>query len=306
MTLDPLLKTQQLAEALGVSMSTVKRWVDSGAIRATRTVGKHRLVSLAEAIRFAREQDLSLAGLEALAGPIAPGVGRVDDEDRNALTIALRRGRLPEAKGLMKSACSAVGAARLGDDVIRPCMQQIGQDWCEGILDIYQEHRATRIVESVLMELIARVVPATPSRGLPLAIGASPEGDQYTLSGLLCELTLREMGWEVVNLGCNLPLASLARAVRVHQPRLLWLTVNHLTDREQFVKDYQSFHEQASTTGVAICLGGSALDVSLRTRLVAASFGERLTHLAEFARGLVPKDRPKSSTIDPDDSEPRD
>lgn len=300
--LDPLLKTQQLAEALGVSVSTVKRWVDSGAIRASRTVGKHRLVSLAEAMRFAREQNLSLAGLESFAGLPARSMTTVDDQTRESVTNALRRGRAAELKVLLASAHATLGTAwRLGDDLIRPCMEQLGGEWYEGSLDVYQEHRASRLVESALMDMIARLTPSSPTKGAPLAIGASPEGDLYTLAGLLCELTLREMGWDVVNLGPNLPLASLANAVRVHQPRLLWLTVNHLSDPERFVQEYKSFYEATTSSGVSVCLGGSALDVSLRTRLVAASFGERLAHLAEFARGIVPPDRPQSPGIDLND-----
>lgn len=284
-----LLKTRQVAEALGVSASTIKRWVDSGALEATRTVGKHRLVSLDEAIRFARSKNVSperLAALQSLGGRT---LLRVDDAVRDALILALRRGRAAEARRLIVEAHAVLGdGARLADELIRPAMERVGHDWSVGALDVFQEHRASRIVESALTTSIARLSARPVSPGAPVALGATPEGDLYTLSGLLCELALRELGWDVVNLGPNLPLASLAKAVRVHRPRLVWLSINHLADPARFVREYSAFHGAASACGAAVCLGGPALDAALRSRLIAASLGDRVAHLAEFARRLAP------------------
>ena len=53
-TLDPLLRTHEVAERLQVSVSTVKRWVDAGAIQAVRTPGRHRKIATSEADRMAR------------------------------------------------------------------------------------------------------------------------------------------------------------------------------------------------------------------------------------------------------------
>jgi hypothetical protein len=45
-------------------VSTIKRWVDLGAVDATRTLGKHLLIRLSEVFWFAREQGLPHAELE--------------------------------------------------------------------------------------------------------------------------------------------------------------------------------------------------------------------------------------------------
>jgi excisionase family DNA binding protein len=288
-----LLKTQQVARALGVSVSTVKRLVDSGVLPATKTVGRHRLIPLAEARAFARRQDLPRADLEML---VAIGVAKievVDDRVRLGLERALHAGEAREAKTLIRSAhASGCSVADLGDHLIRPVMERIGHGWQFGELDVFQEHRASQVVASTLVELIGQVSHGSDARP-PLAIGATPEGDLYSLPALLCELLLREQGWVVVNLGPSLPLVSLAKATQEYRPRLVWLSVSHVADPGRFLEQYRRFYETATATGAAVILGGRALGPELRARLVATSLGDRLAHLAEFARLLHPTaDRP--------------
>src|SRR4051812_46768360 len=104
---EPLLKTQQVADALGISVSTIKRWVDAGTMQAARTVGKHRLIPVTEALRLARERGLPATGLEELAGPRGSRIRAVDDRVRGALTSALRRGEAEEARSLIVAAHAA-------------------------------------------------------------------------------------------------------------------------------------------------------------------------------------------------------
>ncbi len=118
----------------------------------------------------------------------------------------------------------------------------------------------------------------------PLALGAAPEGDPYSLALLLSELVLREAGWNVRNLGPNLPLRSLAEAVADYRPTLVFLAVNYLAERDDFVREYERFYEMATSRQVAVMVGGHALDADLRARLVYAGYAERLAHLSEFAR----------------------
>ena len=64
-----LLSPRDLADALGVSESSLKRWIDAGKIEATRTEGGHRRILLGEAVRFIRESGAPLARPELLGLP---------------------------------------------------------------------------------------------------------------------------------------------------------------------------------------------------------------------------------------------
>jgi hypothetical protein len=88
----------------------------------------------------------------------------------------------------------------------------------------------------------------------------------------------------------------MASAIREYRPRLVFLSASLIPDRGRFLQEYSYLYEAATQAGAAIILGGRGFDAQLRSRLVYASFGERMAHLAEFARRLHPA---TEATVDP-------
>ena len=86
----------QLADLLGVSTDTVRRWCDEGRLETVRSEGGHRMVEGASLARFVREQQEAFAPEQLLFQSARNRFsGVVTRVERDALTaiIELRAGR---------------------------------------------------------------------------------------------------------------------------------------------------------------------------------------------------------------------
>lgn len=287
----PYLSTPQAAKALGVSVSTVKRWVDNGVLPAHRTAGGHRKLLRAEILALAREGDLPRGDWASLSVVQPRDQGNDLDAVVSALVDALLQGQGSDVGGIVRRAYSSGAAIEtLADRVIAPAMAKVGHDWQTARIDVWREHRGTQLLAAVLYDLKGDL-ETRAERNRPVAVGGTPEGDPYVLATLLAQLALLDAGWEAVNLGPDTPLPSLAKALRELRPRLLWLSVSYLGDTEAFIGAYGDLYRAAQRQGVAVALGGRALSEPVRSAVPYTTHGDGLSHLVAFARTLHP--RPK-------------
>ncbi len=279
------VSTSQAAEALGVSVTTVKRWVDDGILPAQRTVGKHRKLLLADVQRMVREGNLS----QTNSSPAVPTSSPEQNEPerlQEELIRAARDGNTDRVRHLILSGYrNSMAIETLADSVIAPTLHQIGHDWETGSVDVVSEHRATQACVSALYELRA-LLRSSPEKGRPVAVGGAPEHDHFLLPTLLAKLTLLESGWDAINLGPHTPMSAFQTALDQLCPALIWVSVTWVETPDAFLRDYNAFYHEAEARGVAVVVGGQGLIPELRSRMGYTSFGDRLMHLAAFSRSV--------------------
>jgi excisionase family DNA binding protein len=285
------VSTAEVAAALGVSVTTVKRWVDEGILPAQRTAGGHRKLPLADVLRIVREEHfphVNLARLQLAAlGNVVAEAGALARQ----LADVLKQGDTAAARALVRGAYEGgLAVEGLADQVIAPALRQVGHDWEKGRVDVWHEHRGTQICAAVLYELKAELErPGDGTR--PMSVGGAPEGDPYLLATLLAQMVLLDAGWDAVNLGPHTPLESLRKVVAEVRPRLLWLSVSVLGEVDPFLGGYRALYRTAGEAGTAVAVGGRALTEEVRACIPYTTFGDGLAHLAAFARSLHPRRR---------------
>jgi excisionase family DNA binding protein len=214
-----LLSTREMADALGVSESSLKRWVDSGRISASRTEGGHRRIELGEAMRFIRRTGSPVVRPDLLDLPeAAAGTGK-------RLVDHLLAGDAASAGGwLVARFLEGATLAELADGPIRSAMYALGELWHHDEGGIFIEHRGTDACLHAIAQLRG-MIAKVPDRA-PVAIGGAPAGDPYLIPSQLASMVAAEVGMNAINLGADTPIAAFAAAVTRHRPRLVSLSIS--------------------------------------------------------------------------------
>lgn len=216
------LSPRDLADALGVSESSLKRWVDAGKISAFRTEGGHRRIAVAEAVRFIRESHVPVARPDLLGLPDVATPQRAASQAE--LLPFLLDGDVTGARAFLLTRYLAGSTiAELADGPIRAAMHALGELWRHEESGIFVEHRGTDTCLQAISYL--RHMLDAPANA-PLAVGAGPEDDPYLIPPLLASMVTTVAGFRTINLGPDTPLAALQAAVAHHRPRLVWLSAS--------------------------------------------------------------------------------
>ena len=280
---------RQVAESLAVSESSVKRWCDSGEISTFRTSGGHRRISAEGLQQFLGSSNRSLVNPDVL-GVIVRPVNRSqripgsDEAQLKQFREALTAGRENECLEVFgERVADGWSVSEAAEDLISDAMCGVGSAWVRQEVDVYQERRACGICMRLINEMRNKL--PVVSDDAPVAIGGSPSGDPYEIPTALVELSLREIGWQAVNLGCNLPMSSFLQAAQDYNPKLVWLSVSTMGDVDEFVSSENVMADLLDDETILI-VGGRALSDAIRPKLRYTAHCDSVRHLTELASSL--------------------
>lgn len=195
----PDLTLHEAAELLGVHYMTAYRYVRLGLLHATKSGGTWQVAP----------DDLE--AFRSGAVPVEPGAPKRRAPWAARMEARLIAGDATGAWGIVEAALAA--GAELNDiylEVITPAMRSIGARWAAGELEIAVEHRASGIAQRLIGRLGPRFARRGRSRGTVLLGG--PVGERHSLPIAMLADLLRGEGWEVSDVGVDLPPESFILA----------------------------------------------------------------------------------------------
>ncbi|MDP9173972.1 MAG: B12-binding domain-containing protein [Planctomycetota bacterium] len=293
--MEKLLTTKDLAEAIGASESSLRRWTNSGAIGTSRTVGGHRRIPLSEAIRFIRETHATVVRPDILGIAVQitdPLKGGTPDEE--GIFQALQEGDSERARGaILALYLGGANVAGIFDGPMQHAMKRIGELWQHDARGILAEHRATDICIQAINKLRELLAPVQASA--PVAIGGAPQGDRYLLPSLMVATVLADTGYREINFGPDTPVEFLGSAAAEYKASIVWLSVSVIDQKAQLQRDVEKLVEELRPLNTRLLIGGRAAnDLSVRN-LSNVHVLQSMTELAAFTRGAKPPSPPDAA-----------
>jgi DNA-binding transcriptional MerR regulator len=178
-------------------------------------------------------------------------------------------------------------------DVLLRGLAEIGEGWYRGEVAVQQEHFASALVVRRLQTLIA-ASPA-PTRGGRMVL-ACPPGEQHTVSLHVINLFLRRQGWEVIDLGANVPLDRLESSVAGVRPQLLIAAAQHLPTAQTL----QAMSLALARMKIPFAYGGSIFNrlPALRQRIAGHFLGVDLNETTGAVQEILHARRPLPDVIE--------
>jgi 5-methyltetrahydrofolate--homocysteine methyltransferase len=127
--------------------------------------------------------------------------------------------------------------------------------------------------------------PAVKARGT--VVMGSVQHDVHDIGKDIVVTMLRGMGFEVVDLGVDVPPDKFVEAVKRHKPQVVGMSVLLTTCYKSVVATVEAIQQSGLREGVSIMVGGAAASELLRENAGCDFYGKSAVDGVKFAGSVV-------------------
>ena len=140
--------------------------------------------------------------------------------------------------------------------VIVPLFEEVGNLWRNGSLKILNEHMATSVTRTFLLNMLRATEISEPAPGI---IIATTVGQWHDIGALAVALTAAENGWHPVYYGPNLPAEEIAAGVKQSGARAVAISITHLLTQHSLIDELRKLRRYVGRN-MALFIGGRAVE----------------------------------------------
>jgi DNA-binding transcriptional MerR regulator len=320
---EPVFNLKAVVQQTGLKSDTLRAWERRyGLPNPERSEGGHRLYSQQDidTIKWliARQREgLSISRAVELweqikaerrdplrtPTPIAAPAGTIPTPHPASGTVAQLREQWisaclayneQQAERLLNQAFALYSPETVAIELLQRAVAEIGESWYKGDVTVQQEHFCSSLTVRRLEALVMAAPP--PIRPGRLLVACPPE-EHHVIGLLLLAFLLRRRGWEVVDLGANVPIERLETTVAAIQPQLVIAAAQRLPTAAT-LRETAQVSQRAEAP---LAYGGLIFNrlPGLRQRIPGHFLGEQIEAAPHMVESLMtaPRPVPKPETV---------
>ena len=155
---------------------------------------------------------------------------------------------------LLLKASAKMSQPQLIEELIVPLVYKVGDLWHDGYIRIANEHLASAVIRSFLVNLLEQHIP---NDNAPIVISATPRGQDHELGAIIVGVIAASAGWKVIYLGPNLPVEEIAAVTDSLEAKAVALSIVYPSDDSQLKKDVLNL-KRMLPKNISLIVGGRA------------------------------------------------
>ncbi len=261
------LNSIEAAKVLGVNVSSIKRWTDSGKLECIQSAGGHRKFLMTHLVRFIEENNKQAS--RAHVFPIENESDleisfRVLKGDFDFLTdYVLKKSRTSERSAVLK----VLSGLYLGqyalheiyDKLVTPVLQQIGTMWMNDQLSIIEEHIAAQTMREAIARLQGIIKIPDKKEGSAMFINLSSELHDIGLK--MSENIMELRGYNTYYSGQMTPFIKMEQLFDKIRPERLYVSSTYVFNRDATQEEVNQLFNICQKFNTSVYVGGRGWDV---------------------------------------------
>jgi MerR family transcriptional regulator, light-induced transcriptional regulator len=153
--------------------------------------------------------------------------------------------------------------ANFFDNVLKPVMYKIGEDWVKDEISIANEHIASNTAQILVRTIMEQVSGNTKKEKILICV---PIGEEHRLGCDVLETYLLSKGFKIYNMGTSIPTESILSFIENNKPDVVFLSITLKDNLKAGQRLVKKIKEQSE---IPILVGGFAIQEEMALKFDA-------------------------------------
>lgn len=165
-------------------------------------------------------------------------------------------------------------------------MNEVGRRFKAGEMFVPEVLMSAEAMQAGL-KVLRPLLVASGAKLLGKVIMATVQGDLHDIGKNLVGMMCEGAGFEVIDLGFDVPAERIVQAVKEHKPDIVGLSALLTTTMRQMAYTIKALEEAGLRDKVKVMVGGAPVDEEFAKKIGADGYGSNAAAGAELAKKLV-------------------